>query len=83
MLHRRCRFQDLYGWIVLIIIIIYYVPAKLCNQRKMFSYDVEMNNKGIFSFTFYIVIICSFYCIPSIPCPFVSLFVLIIGVHNS
>ena len=46
-LHRRCRFQDLYGWIVLRIIIIYHVPAKLCKQRDIFSHDVEMNNKGI------------------------------------
>ena len=50
MLHRRCRFQDFYGWIVLIIIITYYVPAKLCNQRKTFSHDVEINNKGILHF---------------------------------
>ena len=28
-------------------IIIYYVPAKLCDQRIIFSHDVEMNNKGI------------------------------------
>ena len=39
-----------YGWIVVIII-----PAKLCNQRKNFSHDVELNNKGIlhlhFTFT--------------------------------
>ena len=30
----------------------YYVPAKLCNQRKLFSHDVEMNNKGILHFIF-------------------------------
>ena len=53
MLHGRCRFQDFYGWIVLRIIIIYYVPAKLCNQRNIFSHDVELNNKGILHFTFF------------------------------
>ena len=28
------------------------IPAKLCNQRKIFSHDVELNNKGILYFTF-------------------------------
>ena len=32
------------------IIIIYYVPAKLRNQRNNFSRNVEMNNKGIIHF---------------------------------
>ena len=35
-----------------VIISIYYVPAKLYNQRTIFSHDVEMNNKGILHFTY-------------------------------
>ena len=27
------------------------IPAKLCNQIKLFSHDVELNNIGIFTFT--------------------------------
>ena len=34
-----------------VIISMYYVPEKLYNQRKNFSHDVEMNNKGILHFT--------------------------------
>ena len=30
---------------------VYYVLAKLCNQMKIFSHDVEMNNKDILHFT--------------------------------
>ena len=32
------------------------IPAKLCNQRKNFSHDVELDNNGILHFTFYIYI---------------------------
>ena len=28
------------------------ITAKLCIQRLFFSHDVELNNKGIFHFTF-------------------------------
>ena len=30
------------------------IPAKLCNQRKIFSHDVELNNKGILQIYIYI-----------------------------
>ena len=53
-LHRRCRFQDCYmDGLSCLIISMYYVPAKLYNQRKEISHDVEMNNKGILHFIFF------------------------------
>ena len=33
-----------------VIISMHYAPAKLYNRRKMFSHDVEVNNKGILHF---------------------------------
>ena len=32
------------------------LPAKLCNQRKCFSHDVEMNNKGILDYIYIYII---------------------------
>ena len=47
MLHRRCRL-----WMDCLINCVIIIPAKLCNQRKKLSHDVELNNKGILHFTF-------------------------------
>ena len=46
MLHRRCRL-----WMDCLKNCVIIIPAKLCNQRKNFSHDVELNIKGILHYT--------------------------------